>query len=179
MSRIGRNPIPVPKGVSVTIKEDNVHVKGKLGELNQAIPEGITVALEGGEIVVRRRDDSKPQRALHGLSRALIANMVTGVTTGFNKDLEIVGVGYRAEQRGKSLMLAMGFSHRVAFIPPEGVIIKVTSANTFSVSGIDKQLIGEVAAKIRAVRPPEPYKGKGIKYVGETIRRKAGKAAGK
>ncbi len=179
MSRIGRNPIPVPKGVTVTINETQISVKGKLGELHQAIPDGISVAKEGDTLYVRRRDDSQSQRALHGLSRALIANMVKGVNEGYTKDLEIVGVGYRAEQRGKSLILAMGFSHRIAFIPPDGITIKVNNPNTLSVSGIDKQLIGEVAAKIRAVRPPEPYKGKGIKYVGEVVRRKAGKTAGK
>lgn len=179
MSRIGRNPIPVPKGVTVKIDDKLISVKGKLGELHQVLPDGITAVVESEILYVRRRDDSQTQRALHGLSRALLANMVKGVSTGFAKDLEIVGVGYRAEQRGKSLMLAMGFSHRVAFVPPDGITIKVNNPNALTVSGIDKQLIGEVAAKIRAVRPPEPYKGKGIKYAGEVIRRKAGKAAGK
>ncbi len=179
MSRVGRAPITVPNGVTVTIDGNNVDVKGKLGQLDFSVPNGINVNQEDEKLVLQRRDDSKPQKALHGLSRALIANMVTGVTNGFQKNLEIVGVGYRAEQKGKALQLAIGFSHRVIFIPPEGIEIKVTGPTGISVKGIDRQLVGEVAAKIRAIRPPEPYKGKGIKYAGEHIRRKAGKAAAK
>ncbi len=179
MSRVGKEPVPVPSGVTVTIDGRTVKAKGKLGELEYGLPEGITSTIEEGSVKVKRSNDSGPQRSLHGLSRALIANMVHGVSQGFNKDFEIVGVGYRCEQRDRALQLAVGFSHRVVFIPPEGIEIKVNSPTTFSVKGIDKELVGEVAAKIRAVRPPEPYKGKGIKYAGEHIRRKAGKAAGK
>jgi len=176
MSRVGRNPIPVPSGVTVTIDKNNVKVKGKLGELNQILPVGINAVQQGELIKVQRSDDSKQQHAFHGLSRALLANMIHGVEKGFSKNLEIVGIGYRCEKKGGALQLAVGFSHRVIFIPPEGIEIKVTSPTTFSVNGFDKQLVGEVAAKIRAVKPPEPYKGKGIKYVGEYIRRKAGKS---
>ncbi len=179
MSRIGKNPVPLPDGVKVNINERSVLVKGKLGELFQEFPEGISFEQVENEVFVRRSNDSKPQRAFHGLSRALLANMVHGVTEGFKKDLEIVGVGYRAEQRGKALQLSVGFAHKTVFIPPDGIEIKVTSANAITVGGIDKQLVGEVAAKIRAIRKPEPYKGKGIKYVGEYIRRKAGKASAK
>jgi len=179
MSRVGKNPIPVPDGVKVDIKDTFVTVSGKLGQLEQDIPEGISVSLEDKLIVVKRRDDSKNQRALHGLARALLANMVHGVMQGFSKSLELVGVGYKAEQRGKALQLSVGFSHRVICIPPDGIDIKVNAATAFTISGIDKQLVGQTAASIRSVRPPEPYKGKGIKYVGEYVRRKAGKAAGK
>lgn len=179
MSRVGNAPIPVPSGVQVTIKDNLVHVKGKLGELQQEIPEAIKVKLEHDILTVSRESDEKTKRALHGLSRALIANMVHGVSVGYSKDLEMVGVGYRCEMRGQALQLAVGFSHRVICIPPEGVTIKVNTNTTFTVSGIDKQLVGEMAANIRSVRPPEPYKGKGIKYVGEYVRRKAGKASTK
>ena len=179
MSRVGREPIALPAGVSVTIKGSLVKVKGKLGELERKLPEGITAALEDGRLHVRRSGDSRRQRSLHGLSRSLVANMVQGVAQGFSRELEIVGVGYRCEQRDRAIQFSVGFSHRVLFIPPEGILIKVTPPNKFTVSGIDRQLVGEVAAKLRSVRPPEPYKGKGIMYVGEHIRRKAGKTAGK
>lgn len=179
MSRVGRMPITVPSDVSVNLMGDSVLIKGKLGELRQDIPEGITVEMEDAALTVTRANDSRNQRALHGLTRALIANMVHGVNKGFNKDLEIVGVGYRCEQRGKAIQLAVGYSHRVLFHPPEGVEIKVYSNTKFSVSGFDKHLVGEIAAKLRSIRPPEPYKGKGIKYVGEYIRHKAGKSAGR
>ncbi|MBM3328644.1 MAG: 50S ribosomal protein L6 [Calditrichaeota bacterium] len=179
MSRIGRQPISLPAGVSLTIDGRAVTVKGKLGTLSRDLPEGIELTLKGSIASVQRSDESRSQRALHGLTRSLIANMVKGVSEGFKKDLEVVGVGYRAEQRGQALQLAVGFSHRVLLFPPPGIAISVGAGNTIAVSGIDKELVGEVAAKIRAVRPPEPYKGKGIKYAGEIIRKKAGKSAGK
>jgi len=179
VSRVGRQPIEIPAGVNVSVNEGYILIKGRLGELGRSIPTGISVAVEGKSILVARRDDSREQKSLHGLSRTLIANMVRGVNEGYNKDLEVVGVGYKCEQRGRAIQLQVGFSHRVILIPPESVKIQVTSSSTFKVSGIDKELVGEVAAKIRAVRPPEPYRGKGIKYVGEFVRRKAGKTAGK
>lgn len=179
MSRVGRNPIPIPDGVTVSIEGNHLTVNGKLGELHRELPEGITAALEGGVLTLQRREESKQQRAFHGLSRALLANMVKGTSQGFKKDLELVGIGYRVEQKGKAIMLAVGYSHRIVFIPPENITIKVNGPTAISVSGIDNQLVGEVAAKIRQLRPPEPYKGKGIKYVGEYIRRKAGKTTAK
>jgi large subunit ribosomal protein L6 len=179
MSRVGRAPIEVPAGVTVNIDGNHVAAKGKLGELEHFLPDGITIIKEGSTITVSRRDDSSDQRSLHGLSRTLIANMVKGVSEGYKKDLEIVGVGYRAEQKGKAIQFQIGFSHRILFFPPEGVKITVSGPAAFSVTGIDKQLVGEIAAKIRAVRPPEPYRGKGIKYTTEVVRRKAGKSAGK
>ncbi len=177
MSRVGREPIPIPDGVKVTINKENISVSGKLGEMVRDLPEGITAKLDDNILQLNRRDDSRDQKALHGLSRALVANMVQGVSKGFTRELEIVGVGYRCEQRGRAIQFAVGFSHRVIFIPPEGVEIKVTDATRFSVLGIDKQMVGDVAAKIRAIKPPEPYKGKGIRYAGEYVRRKAGKTA--
>ena len=177
MSRVGREPIPIPDGVKVTINKEIISVNGKLGEMVRDLPEGITAKLNDNILQLNRRDDSRNQKALHGLSRALVANMVQGVSRGFTRGLEIVGVGYRCEQRGRAIQFAVGFSHRVIFIPPEGVEIKVTNPTKFSVLGIDKQMVGDVAAKIRAIRPPEPYKGKGIRYSGEYVRRKAGKTA--
>lgn len=179
MSRIGRNPIPLPAGTKVTINDRQMHVKGKLGELEWSLPEGISAIIEDGNILVKRSGDAKQERAYHGLSRALLANMVTGVNQGFSKTLELVGVGYKAEQRGEAIQLSVGFSHKIICIPPEGVAIKVESATKVSISGIDKHLVGETAASIRKVRPPEPYKGKGIKYSDEVVRRKAGKSTGK
>jgi large subunit ribosomal protein L6 len=179
MSRIGRNPIAIPTGVTVNLDGDTLRVKGKLGELTHRLPNGINAELEGNVLRFKRADDSRFQRSLHGLTRALAANMMVGVSQGYSKGMEVVGVGYRCDQKGRALMLAVGFSHRVIFIPPDGVTLKVTSQTVFSVSGIDKELVGDVAAKIRAIRPPEPYKGKGIKYAAETVRRKAGKTAGK
>jgi large subunit ribosomal protein L6 len=177
MSRIGRNPIPILKGVTVSIKEQHVDVKGKLGSLELDIHNGISAKIEDEIIIVSRENDSKSLRAKHGLVRALIANMIKGVSEGYLKTLELVGVGYKSEQRGKALQLSVGFSHKIIFIAPEGIELKVLSATSFTVSGIDKQLVGETAASIRKIRPPEPYKGKGIKYKDEYIRRKAGKAA--
>ena len=177
MSRVGREPIPIPDGVKVTINKENISVNGKLGEMVRDLPEGITAKLDDNILQLNRSDDSRRQKALHGLSRALVANMVQGVSKGFTRELEIVGVGYRCEQRDRAIQFAVGFSHRVIFIPPEGVEIKVTNPTKFSILGIDKQMVGDVAAKIRAIKPPEPYKGKGIRYSGEYVRRKAGKTA--
>lgn len=179
MSRVGRAPITVPAGVTVAIQGDHIVATGKLGELEHNLPNGITAILEGNNLQVTRRDDSREQKSLHGLSRTLVANMVQGVSVGYKKDLEIVGVGFRCELKGSALQLQVGFSHRVLILPPEGIKLSIVNQTNFSVSGIDKQLVGEVAAKIRAVKPPEPFRGKGIKYAGEVVRRKAGKSAGK
>ncbi|HDN79354.1 MAG: 50S ribosomal protein L6 [Chloroflexi bacterium] len=177
MSRIGRLPIPIPKGVDVRIDGLTVTVKGPKGELTKTFPEGVTIAVEDGKIVVRRVSDNRRHKAFHGLTRALLANMVEGVTKGFEKKLEIEGVGYRAELQGKDLVLWVGYSHPVRLQPLPGVTFKVErGGREITVQGIDKQVVGEMAARIRRVRPPEPYKGKGIRYAGEHIRRKAGKA---
>ena len=176
MSRIGRLPIPVPSGVDVAIDGQAVSVKGPKGALNLTIAEPISVAQEDGQLKVSRPNDLGPVRALHGLSRTLIANMVTGVTTGFSKTLEIVGVGYRVAAKGKDLEFALGFSHPVVVTPPEGITFRVEAPTRFVVEGIDKQLVGETAARIRKLRKPDPYKGKGVRYQGEVIRRKVGKA---
>lgn len=177
MSRIGRKPIEVPKGVTVTVSDDNtVNVKGPKGTLTQRMPASITITQEDGTINVARPNDEKANRALHGLTRSLVNNMVVGVSTGFQKVLEINGVGYRAQKTGKNLTMSLGFSHPVIVEAPDGIDLNVGERNTVIVSGADKQVVGEVAANIRGLRPPEPYKGKGIKYADETIRRKAGKA---
>jgi large subunit ribosomal protein L6 len=176
MSRIGRLPIPVPSGVDVAIDGQAVSVKGPKGALNLTIAEPISVAQEDGQLKVSRPNDLGPVRALHGLSRTLIANMVTGVTSGFSKTLEIVGVGYRVAAKGKDLEFALGFSHPVVVTPPEGITFRVEAPTRFVVEGIDKQLVGETAARIRKLRKPDPYKGKGVRYQGEVIRRKVGKA---
>jgi len=177
VSRIGRMPIALPKGVEVKVEPGNlVTVKGPKGTLTRALHPDMQIEVAGGQVVVRRPSDARHHRALHGLTRALLANMVTGVSEGFRKELEIVGVGYRAELQGRKLVLSLGFSHPVEVEPPEGIAFEVDrSGRKFSVLGIDKELVGEVAAKIRAKRPPEPYKGKGIRYVGEYVRMKAGK----
>ncbi len=177
MSRIGRAPIPIPDGVSVNITGQRVVVTGPRGELRHTVVEPIRVAEQDGTIVVTRPTDRGPHRALHGLSRSLVANMVHGVKDGFERQLEIVGVGYRAQMRGQSLELAVGFSHPVTIEPPEGISFEVPAPTQVTVRGIDKQAVGEIAAQIRAVRPPEPYKGKGIRYAGEVVRRKVGKRA--
>ena len=177
MSRIGRAPIPIPDGVSVDITGQRVVVTGPRGELRHTVVEPIRVAEQDGTIVVTRPTDRGPHRALHGLSRSLVANMVHGVKDGFERQLEIVGVGYRAQMRGPSLELAVGFSHPVTIDPPEGISFEVPAPTQVTVRGIDKQAVGEIAAQIRAVRPPEPYKGKGIRYAGEVVRRKVGKRA--
>ncbi|HEX6328177.1 MAG TPA: 50S ribosomal protein L6 [Jiangellaceae bacterium] len=177
MSRIGKLPIPVPSGVEVNIDGSTVTVKGPKGELVHTLPE--TIGLEHGEdgsLKVTRPDDERESKALHGLSRTLVANMVTGVTQGYEKKLEIVGVGYRVQARGSNLEFALGFSHPVVIEPPDGISFAVESPTKFAVAGIDKQKVGEVAANIRKLRKPEPYKGKGIRYAGEQVRRKVGKA---
>ena len=176
MSRIGRQPIAVPAGVTVTIAEGNVvTVKGPLGELTRTFNENITIAKEGDNLVVSRPNDEKENRALHGLSRTLLNNMVVGVKDGFAKKLEIVGVGYRVEKQGAKIVLGLGYSHPVIFEEKDGIKFECPDSNTIIVKGIDKQAVGQVAAVIRSKRPPEPYLGKGVKYSGERIRRKAGK----
>ncbi len=176
MSRIGRAPITVPAGVTVTIAEGNVvTVKGPLGTLTETFLPVVSIALENGEITVTRANDEKEVRAIHGLTRALIANMVEGVTNGYSKRLEIVGVGYRVEKQGKKLVLNLGYSHPVFFEEGNGITFEVPDSNTIIVKGIAKQAVGQIAAQIREKRPPEPYLGKGIKYANEKIRRKAGK----
>ena len=176
MSRIGRQPIAVPAGVTVTIAEGNViTVKGPLGELTSTFDANITIAKEGDNLVVTRPNDEKENRALHGLTRTLLNNMVVGVTSGFAKKLEIVGVGYRAEKQGAKIVLGLGYSHPVVFEEANGVKFEIPDSTTIIVKGIDKQAVGQMAAVIRSKRPPEPYLGKGIKYEGERIRRKAGK----
>src|SRR5580658_9015262 len=178
MSRIGRAPITVPSGVDVSVDDRRVVVKGPQGRLERPLPGEITVRQEGDTLLVERPDDARQNRALHGLTRSLVANMVTGVTAGFHKDLEIVGVGYRAIAKGpSSLELALGFSHPVTVEAPEGVIFEVPTPTRIVVKGIDKEKVGQVAADIRKLRKPEPYKGKGIRYAGERVIRKAGKAA--
>ena len=177
MSRIGRKPVRIPKGVSVKVNDGTIVVKGPKGELSAKPHPDITIDVKGEEIVATRTTDDNEHRALHGLWRALIQNMVNGVTTGYQKKLEIVGVGYRAEMKGKKINLLIGYSHPILFGPPEGIKLEAPTQTNIVVSGTDRQLVGLVAAKIRSLRPPEPYKGKGIKYEGEYIRRKAGKAA--
>jgi large subunit ribosomal protein L6 len=176
MSRIGRRPISVPTAVEITVGEDNqVRVKGPKGELSQRFNRDLTLVREDGTITVERPDNEREHRSLHGLTRTLLSNMVVGVTDGFRKDLEIQGVGYRAAMDGKTLVLTVGFSHTVRMTPPDGIAFAVEANTRVAVSGIDKQQVGEEAARIRRVRPPEPYKGKGIRYAGEVVRRKAGK----
>jgi len=176
MSRIGRLPVPIPSGVQVTIDGREVTVQGPKGALRHTVAAPIDVLREDGVIRVRRPNDEGPVRALHGLSRTLIANMVTGVTDGYRKTLEIVGVGYRVQARGTDLEFSLGFSHPVIVTPPEGITFRVETPTRFVVEGIDKQAVGEVAARIRKLRRPDPYKGKGVRYQGEQIRRKVGKA---
>jgi large subunit ribosomal protein L6 len=176
MSRIGRSPVIIPSGVDVTISGREVTVKGPRGQLNMTVVQPIEVAQSDGVITVTRPNDEGEIRALHGLSRSLIANMVTGVTEGYRKTLEIVGVGYRVQARGKDLEFSLGFSHPVPVTAPEGITLRVESPTRFVVEGIDKQQVGEVAANIRKLRKPDPYKGKGVRYQGEQIRRKVGKA---
>jgi len=179
MSRIGKEPVPIPSGVDVTLADDRVTVTGPKGELSEPVPEGITVEIADGQVVVTRASDQREHRSLHGLTRSLIANMVTGVTQGYSKSLEIVGVGYRAQARGNDgLVIQAGYSHPVEVTAPEGVTFEVPSPTRITVQGASKQVVGQVAANIRAIRKPEPYKGKGIRYAGEQVRRKAGKAAG-
>ena len=178
MSRIGKQPIPVPDGVTVTIEPDVVRVTGPKGELSERINPEITVSQDDGTVTVTRPTDRGPHRALHGLTRSLVANMVTGVTEGFEKRLEIQGVGYRAVLKGRDLELALGYSHAVGVKAPDGIEFEVPQPTRVVVKGISKQQVGEIAAFIRKQRPPEPYKGKGIRYKGEVVRRKAGKSFG-
>jgi large subunit ribosomal protein L6 len=179
MSRIGKLPVPVPSGVDVSIEGQTVTVKGPKGTLSHTVVEPITVSQNDGTIEVARPDDERESKSLHGLSRTLIANMVTGVTSGYTKTLEIVGTGYRVTAKGSDLEFALGFSHPVLVKAPEGITFRVEAPTRFAVEGIDKQKVGEVAANIRKLRKPDPYKGKGVRYQGEVIRRKAGKAGKK
>ncbi|WP_163551337.1 50S ribosomal protein L6 [Candidatus Frankia alpina] len=175
MSRIGRLPIPVPSGVDITVEGTTVTVKGPKGTLSHVVVEPIGVNQEEGQLVVTRPDDERRSRSLHGLTRSLVSNMVTGVTAGYSKTLEIVGVGYRVQAKGSDLEFALGYSHPVPVKAPEGIRFEVQTPTRFVVHGIDKQLVGEVSAKIRGLRKPDPYKGKGVRYQGEVVRRKVGK----
>ena len=176
MSRVGQNPIDLPDGVSVSVDGRKVSVSGPKGDLEREFADKIMVEVEDGTVLVKRSDDERQSRALHGLSRALLFNMVQGVSEGFSKELSIVGVGYRCAQRGSDLELQLGFSHPVTFEAPKGIDFEVPEPTRIIISGIDKELVGETAARIRRIRPPEPYKGKGVRYVDEYVRRKAGKA---
>jgi large subunit ribosomal protein L6 len=179
MSRIGKRPIAVPAGVTVTIDGSHVKVKGPKGELARTLPSDIKVAQEGAEVLVTRPSEEERHKALHGLTRTLVANMVEGVTTGFKKVLEITGVGYKAEVKPYGALLSLGYSHQIEYKAPAGVSITTQNPTTVIIEGASKELVGQVAAEIRSLRKPEPYKGKGVKYQGEVIRRKAGKAGGK
>ena len=177
MSRIGKKPITIPAGVEVKLNGSEVVVKGPKGELKNTFSSEMAIAIEGNEIIVTRPSDVKEHRALHGLTRTLIANMVEGVTNGFTKELEVNGVGYRVQKQGKNLVMNLGFSHQVIMEEVPGITVEVPAPNKIVISGADKQMVGQFAAEVREKRPPEPYKGKGIKYVDEHIRRKEGKAA--
>ena len=179
MSRIGKRPIPVPAGVTVAIDGSRITVKGPKGELSRTLPGDIAVSQEGAELRVTRPSDEERHKAMHGLSRTLVANMVDGVTQGFAKTLEITGVGYKAEIKPYGALLSLGFSHQIEYQAPAGVTITAPNPTTVVIAGTSKELVGQVAAEIRSFRKPEPYKGKGVKYQGEVIRRKAGKAGGK
>jgi len=178
VSRVGKEPIEVTQGVDVNLEKNSIQVKGPKGTLSREVHPSMNIELEDGMLSVSRPSDSPVHRSLHVLTRTLLANMVEGVTKGFEKSLQIVGVGYRVEEKGSSLVFQLGYSHPIIFRPPEGITIQIEKGTRMVVSGIDKQLVGQVAAKIRSFRPPEPYKEKGIRYEGEYIRRKAGKAAG-
>jgi large subunit ribosomal protein L6 len=177
MSKIGRLPIEIPKGVEIKIDGNNIQVKGPKGMLSIVINPMIKIEMKDGKIILSRKADDRKTNSLYGLSRTLVSNMVKGVTEGFTKDLELTGVGYRAAAQGKNLSLQLGYSHQITINPPEGIQFKIQGQNKITVIGIDKEVVGQVAANIKACRPVEPYKGKGIKYAGETVRRKAGKAA--
>ncbi|TVQ05989.1 MAG: 50S ribosomal protein L6 [Leptolyngbya sp. DLM2.Bin27] len=179
MSRIGKRPIPVPAKVSITIDGQDVQVKGPKGELSRTLPSGVLIVQDGDNLLVNRKDDSRLARERHGLCRTLVANMVEGVSNGYQKRLEIQGIGYRAQLQGRNLNLSLGYSHPVVFEPPAGIDFVVENNTNVVVSGIDKELVGNIAASIRASRPPEPYKGKGVRYAGEQVRRKAGKSGKK
>jgi large subunit ribosomal protein L6 len=179
MSRIGKKPVPIPKGVTVTLDGSKITVKGPKGELSRSLPGAMLVSMKDNEVVVERPSDENEHKALHGLTRTLVANMVEGVTTGFSKQLEIIGVGYKAEQRPYGLQLSLGFSHVIEYRAPAGIKLTAPQPTQVNIEGANKEMVGQVAAEIRSYRPPEPYKGKGIKYAGEQVRRKAGKAGGK
>ncbi len=179
MSRIGKKPVPILKGVTVTVNGSAVTVKGPKGELARMLNPEMTVTVDGAQVLVTRPSDDPRHKALHGLTRTLVANMIEGVTDGFKKQLEIIGVGYKAEQRPYGLQLALGFSHPVEYRAPKGIKLTAPQPTSIIVEGANKEIVGQVAAELRSLRPPEPYKGKGIKYVGEVVRRKAGKAGGK
>lgn len=180
MSRIGKKPIEIPSSVEVKVESDNIVVKGPKGSLSWSYPAGISVSVEDGKVVVSRKGDTKNEKALHGLSRSLIANMVTGVSQGYQRVLEIYGIGYRAQVQGNRLLLTLGYSHPVEYQLPEGISATVDpKQTTITLTGIDKQLLGQVAANLRALRPPDPYKGKGIRYAGERLKLKVGKAGKK
>jgi large subunit ribosomal protein L6 len=179
MSRIGKKPVSVPKGVTITRSGNAITVKGPKGELTREFTTGMDIAIEGDTITVTRPSDEQRDKAMHGLTRTLLANMVEGVTAGFQKQLDIVGVGYKAENRPYGLQLALGYSHPIEYKAPAGIKLTAPSPTSIIIAGPNKEVVGQVAAELRSLRPPEPYKGKGIKYVGEVIRRKAGKAGGK
>ena len=179
MSRIGKMPVEVPKGVNVTAEGTTVTVKGPKGELKKTFHPDLAIKIENGDVIVSRPSDEKLHKSLHGLTRTLIANMIEGVTAGYSKTLEIAGVGYKAEPRPYGLQFALGFSHPIEYRAPAGIKLTAPNPTTVQVEGADKEIVGQVAAEIRSLRPPEPYKGKGIKYTGEVVRRKAGKAGGK
>ena len=179
MSRIGKMPVPVPSGVTVSIDGSTVSVKGPKGELSRKFPEGISFTIEDNKVITARSSEESQQKAVHGLSRALVANMVEGVTKGYQKQLEITGVGYKAEMKPYGLLFSLGYSHTIEFKAPKGITLKAPVPTQVLVEGADKEIVGQVAAEIRSLRKPEPYKGKGIKYAGEKVRRKAGKAGGK
>jgi large subunit ribosomal protein L6 len=179
MSRIGKKPIPVPGGVNVTIEGSTVRVKGPRGQLERTLHRDMIIRQEGSDVLVERPSEQGQHKALHGLSRTLVANMIEGVTTGFRKQLDLVGVGYKAEVRPFGLQLALGFSHPIEYRAPEGIKLTAPTPTSILVDGANKEVVGQVAAEIRSLRPPEPYKGKGVRYQGEAVRRKAGKAGGK
>lgn len=179
MSRIGKQPVPVPAGVKIALGGGSISVQGPKGTLERALPPQVEVAQQGSEVVVTRSNDGRTARAMHGLTRSLIQNMVTGVTAGFSKTLDIVGVGYRVESKKEYLIFTLGYSHPIYYEIPEGIEAKIESPTKLTVSGIDREKVGKAAAEIRGFRPPEPYKGKGVKYADETIRRKEGKSGGR
>jgi large subunit ribosomal protein L6 len=176
MSRIGRSPIPIPAGVTIVIEGQTVRVTGPLGELSRSLPYPIQARQQDGQVLVERPTDSSTNRSLHGLSRTLVANMVIGVTTGFRRELELQGVGYRAALQGNDLQLSLGYSHPIRMTPAAGLKVEVSEPTRIAVTGTDKESVGQLAARIRSTRPPEPYKGKGVRYRGEIVRRKAGKS---
>ena len=178
MSRIGKKPVPIPSGVKVQVEGSLVRAEGPKGKLSQPIPPGLQAAVDGGKVTIARQGDDRRIRALHGLARALVANMVNGVKDGFEKKLDIVGIGYRAQTQGRNIQISLGYSHPVIFPLPEGITVEIDKQTAITLRGADKSLLGETAARLRALRRPDPYKGKGIKYADEVIRRKVGKKAG-